>query len=55
MYKLTKGAVSRIRKTKAEAKELMKDGYTMDGEVNEKYEIIDANPVLDAPKKARKK
>jgi hypothetical protein len=55
MYKLTKGAVSRIRKTKAEARELIKDGYTMDGEVNENYEIINAHPVLDAPKKAKKK
>ena len=55
MYKLTKGAVSRIRKTKAEARALIKDGYTLDGEVNENYEIINADVSLDAPKKAKKK
>lgn len=47
LYKLTKGSLSRIRKNKAGIDELKEDGYTLDGEVNEKYEIIDANPVFD--------
>lgn len=55
MYKLTKGSVSRIRKTKEEARALIKDGYTLDGEVNDKYEVIKKDVSLDEPKKAKKK
>lgn len=55
LYKLTLGTLSRIRKTKKEIDELIEQGYTLDGEVNEKYEVIDANPVFDAPKAKTKK
>lgn len=55
LYKLTLGTLSRIRKTKKEIDELLAEGYTLDGEVNEKYEVIDANPVFDAPKPKTKK
>ena len=55
LYKLTKGTLSRIRKTKKEIDELLEQGYTLDGEVNEKYEVVDANPVFDAPKPKTKK
>jgi len=53
LYKLTLGTLSRIRKTKKEIDELLAMGYTLDGEVNEKYEVIDAEPVFDAPKPKR--
>ena len=55
LYKLTLGTLSRIRKTKKEIDELIEQGYTLDGEVNDKYEVIDANPVFDAPKPKTKK
>ena len=55
LYKLTLGTLSRIRKTKKEIDELIEQGYTLDGEVNEKYEVIDANPGFDAPKSKTKK
>ncbi len=55
LYKLTLGTLSRIRKTKKEIDELVEQGYTLDGEVNDKYEVIDANPVFDAPKHKTKK
>ena len=55
LYKLTLGTLSRIRKTKKEIDELIEQGYTLDGEVNEKYEVIDANPVFDAQKAKTKK
>ena len=55
LYKLTLGTLSRIRKTKKETDELIEQGYTLDGEVNDKYEVIDANPVFDAPKPKTKK
>ncbi len=55
LYKLTLGTLSRIRKTKKEIDELIEQGYTLDGEVNEKYEVINANPVFDTPKPKTKK
>ena len=55
IYNLTKGTLARIRKTIKEIDELIEQGYTLDGEVNEKYEVIDANPVFDAPKPKTKK
>ncbi len=55
LYKLTLGTLSRIRKTKKEIDELLAEGYTLDGEVNDKYEVINANPVFDAPKPKTKK
>lgn len=55
LYKLTLGTLSRIRKTKKEIDELIEQGYTLDGEVNEQYEVINANPVFDAPKPKTKK
>jgi len=55
LYKLTLGTLSRIRKTKKEIDELIEQGYTLDGEVNDKYEVINANPVFDAPKPKTKK
>ena len=55
LYKLTLGTLSRIRKTKKEIDELIEQGYTLDGEVNEKYEVINANPVFDAQKPKTKK
>ncbi len=55
LYKLTLGTLSRIRKTKKEIDELLAEGYTLDGEVNDKYEVIDANPVFATPKPKTKK
>jgi len=44
LYKLTKGALSVIRKTEAEVKEAEADGYKLDGECNGKYEVINPRP-----------
>ncbi len=55
LYRLTKGTLSRIRKTKEEVDKLIEQGYTLDGECDDKFEIINPNPVFDAPKKRTKK
>ena len=44
LYKLTKGTVSVIRNSKAAVDEAIANGYKLDGECNERYEIIDADP-----------
>ena len=44
LYKLTKGTVSVIRNSKAAVDEEIANGYKLDGECNERYEIIDADP-----------
>ena len=41
MYKLTKGSLSLIRTTKAECKELEKQGFVLVGEVDQNYNLID--------------
>jgi len=54
LYKLTKGTLSRIRTDKKGIDELLKNGYTLDGEVNKKYEVVNANPFADKePKKCK--
>jgi len=45
-YKLTKGTLSRIRSDKEGVKELLNDGYILDGEVDKDYKVIDAYPKL---------
>ncbi len=40
-YRLTKGALSRVRFTREHCEELVKEGYTFDGEVDEKNRLID--------------
>jgi len=44
LYKLTKGTVSVIRNSKAAVDEAVANGYKLDGECNETYDIIDADP-----------
>ena len=53
LYKRTKGTLSRIRKTKKEIDELIEQGYTLDGECNDKYEITNPSPTFE--KKRTKK
>ena len=55
LYKLTRKHESTICHNEQEIKLAQKQGYTLDGEVNDKYEVIDANPVFDAPKPKTKK
>ena len=45
LYKVSKaGEASRIRSSKSEVLKLVKRGYTLDGEVDEEYNVIDADP-----------
>lgn len=44
MYKVTKGNLSMILKSKADIDLAIKDGFMLDGEVNEQYEVINAKP-----------
>jgi hypothetical protein len=44
LYKLTKGTLSRIRKSEKECKDLMKDGYVLDGEVDKNYKVTNKDP-----------
>ena len=55
LYKLTKDTLSRIRFDEAGVKQLLKEGYKIDGEVNEKYEVIDKYPTFSKPVVKRKK
>lgn len=41
LYKLTKGTLSLIRKTKEDCKDLMAKGFELIGEVDEDYNLID--------------
>ncbi len=55
MDKLTKGSVSRIRRTEAEVLELVGKGYRLDGEVDENYAVINDDPFgEEKPAKAKK-
>ena len=54
LYKLTKGPLSVIRTTKAAVDEAIADGYKLDGECNERYEIIDADPFKEPEHKHKK-
>ena len=54
LYKLTKGTISVIRTTKDSVDEAIADGYKLDGEVNERYEIIDADPFREHEHKHKK-
>lgn len=47
MYKLTKGTLSRVREDQNGVQELLDKGYKLDGEVNDNYEVINANPVFN--------
>ena len=44
LYKLTKGTLSIIRTNKASVYDAEADGYKLDGEVNEAYEVINPSP-----------
>lgn len=44
LYKLTKGTISVIRYDKKGVDEEISNGYALDGECDEKYEIINARP-----------
>jgi hypothetical protein len=44
LYKLTKGTVSVIRKDRAGVEEAKANGYALDGECDEQYNVIDARP-----------
>jgi hypothetical protein len=44
MYKLTKGSVSIIRQDEAGVKEAETNGYKLDGECNEAYEVTNSSP-----------
>lgn len=46
-YKLTKGSLSRIRYDRAGCEELVQQGYRLDGEVNDKNELVDDRVRLD--------
>lgn len=48
LYKLTKGTISVIRTDKASVAEAVKDGYRLDGEVNEAYEVVNPVPFFGA-------
>jgi hypothetical protein len=52
MYKLTKGSVSIIRQDEAGVKEAEANGYKLDGECNEAYEIINPKP-FEIPKRGK--
>lgn len=54
LYKLTKGTVSVIRNSKAAVDEAISNGYKLDGECNERYEIIDADPFKEPEHKHKK-
>ena len=47
LYKLTKGTVSVIRVNHADVKQAEADGYKLDGEVNEAYEVVNPYPRFD--------
>jgi hypothetical protein len=50
LFKLTKETVSVIRKDREGVEGAQADGYALDGEVNEAYEVINAHPSFkDAP------
>ena len=49
-YKLTKGTLSRIRTNKKDIDALIKEGYVLDGKVNDKFEVIDDVPTFSKPK-----
>ena len=49
-YKLTKGTLSRIRTNKKDIDALIKEGYVLDGKVNDKFEVIDDDPTFSKPK-----
>lgn len=48
IYKLTKGTLSRIRSKQEDINALIDDGYKLDGQVNDKYEIINDRPEFKA-------
>jgi hypothetical protein len=47
LYKLTKGTLSRIRTSRDECEKLIEDGYKLDGEVDNKYNVINPNPIFE--------
>lgn len=47
LYKLTKGTVSVIRKDRAGVQEAIATGYSLDGECNEAYEIVNPSPIFE--------
>lgn len=47
LYKLTKGTVSVIRMNLADVRKAEADGYKLDGEVNEAYEVTNPYPRFD--------
>lgn len=54
LYKLTKGSLSRIRTTEKDCKELIKQGYVLDGEVDNNYKVIKEDPFKKVAKKVKK-
>lgn len=55
-YKLTKGTISRIRTNKAGVDELLKEGYSLDGEVVQEgnsYRVVSSSVVFDDDEKAK--
>jgi len=40
LYKLTKGTLSRIRTKQEDIQALIDEGYTLDGEVDEKFNLL---------------
>jgi len=53
LYKLTKGTVSVIRVNREGVRQAEADGYKLDGEVNEAYEVINPYPRFDEPEPAK--
>lgn len=53
LYKLTNGTVSKIRTDKKGVDALLAAGYKLDGEVDEKYEVIDDRPTIKATRKKK--
>lgn len=54
LYKLTKGSLSRIRSTEKDCKALIKEGYTLDGEVDSNYKVTNKDPFKKVTKKVKK-
>lgn len=50
LYKLTKGSLSRIRSNEKDCKVLIKEGYSLDGEVDENYKVVGKEPFKKAKK-----
>jgi hypothetical protein len=53
LYKLTKGTISVIRQNREGVKQAEADGYKLDGEVNEAYEVVNPYPRFDDPAPAK--